>query len=145
MIRRMLINAQRAEEVRVAIVADRALEAFQVEVAEAGLRRGNIYRATVVNLQPSLNAAFVDYGAEKHAFLKADDVVAAAYHRQPEKGRFPAIDKVLERGRSILVQVIKDASGDKGAAVTTNLSIAGRYLVLMPFDDARGVSRKVED
>jgi ribonuclease E len=143
--RRMLINAQRTEEVRVAIVEDSTLEAFQVEVAEAGLQRGNIYRGVVASIQPSLNAAFVDFGVEKHAFLKADDIVPAAYHRHPEKGRHPYVDKVLERGKAILVQVTKDAMGGKGAAVTTNLSIAGRYLVLMPFDDTRGVSRKVED
>jgi ribonuclease E len=141
----MLINAQREAEVRVAVVSDSALEAFQVQTADIGLNRGNIYRGIVVNIQPSLNAAFVDYGGERHAFLKSDDIVPAAYHRQPEKGHHPPVEKMLERGRTILVQITKDASGEKGAAATTNISLAGRYLVLMPFDEARGVSRKVED
>ncbi len=145
MTRRMLINAQREAEVRVAVVSDSALEAFQVQTADIGLNRGNIYRGIVVNIQPSLNAAFVDYGGERHAFLKSDDIVPAAYHRQGEKGHRASVDKMLERGRTILVQITKDASGEKGAAATTNLSLAGRYLVLMPFDEARGVSRKVED
>jgi ribonuclease E len=143
--RRMLINAQREAEVRVAVVSDSALEAFQVQTADIGLNRGNIYRGLVVNIQPSLNAAFVDYGGERHAFLKSDDIVPAAYHRAGEKGSRAHVEKVLERGRTILVQITKDASGEKGAAATTNLSLAGRYLVLMPFDEARGVSRKVED
>jgi ribonuclease E len=143
--RRMLINAQREAEVRVAVVSDAALEAFQVQTADIGLNRGNIYRGVVVNIQPSLNAAFVEYGGERHAFIKSDDIVPAAYHRQSDKGQRAHVEKVLERGRSILIQITKDASGEKGAAATTNLSLAGRYLVLMPFDEARGVSRKVED
>jgi ribonuclease E len=141
----MLINAPREAEVRVAVIEGSALEAFQVQTADAGLNRGNIYRGVVANVNPSLNAAFVEYGAERHAFLKSDDIVPAAYHRKGEKGHHAHVEKVLERGRPILIQITKDASGEKGAAATTNISLAGRYLVLMPFDDARGVSRKVED
>ena len=143
--RRMLINAQREAEVRVAVIDGTVLEAFQVQSADAGLNRGNIYRGMVANVNHSLDAAFVEYGAERHAFLKSDDIVPAAYHRKGEKGHHAHVEKVLERGRPILVQITKDASGEKGAAATTNISLAGRYLVLMPFDDARGVSRKVED
>jgi ribonuclease E len=141
----MLINAQREAEVRVAVIHGNALEAFQVQSADVGLNRGNIYRGVVANVNHSLNAAFIEYGAERHAFLKSDDIVEAAYHRKPEKGHRGHVEKVLERGRPILIQITKDASGEKGAAATTNLSLAGRYLVLMPFDAARGVSRKVED
>ena len=141
----MLINAPREAEVRVAVIEGTALEAFEVQTADAGLHRGNIYRGVVANVNHSLDAAFVEYGAERHAFLKSDDIVAAAYHRKGEKGHHAHVEKVLERGRPILVQITKDASGEKGAAATTNISLAGRYLVLMPFDDARGVSRKVED
>jgi ribonuclease E len=141
----MLINAQREAEVRVAVIHGNALEAFEVQSADVGLNRGNIYRGVVANVNHSLNAAFIEYGAERHAFLKSDDIVEAAYHRNAEKGHRAHVEKVLERGRPILVQITKDASGEKGAAATTNLSLAGRYLVLMPFDDARGVSRKVED
>lgn len=142
---RMLINAQRPEELRVAIVVDRRLELFQTALAEGGLFRGNIYRGTVVNLQSALNAAFVDLGIEKHGFLAFHDIVPQAFHRKPGGGRPHRLEEVLERGRPILVQVTKDPGGQKGSALTTNVSIAGRYLVLTPFDDMRGVSRKVED
>ncbi len=147
MTRRMLINAQRAEELRLAIVSGDTLDEYQVAVAEAGLLRGNVYRAVVVSLQPSLNAAFVDFGAPKHGFLACHDVVPQAYHHTPPAGTkgAPRIDQVLERGKPVLVQVTKDPSGEKGAALTTNVSLAGRYLVLMPFDEVRGISRKVED
>ncbi len=146
MTRRMLINAQRSEELRIAIITADTLDDYQVAVAESGLVRGNIYRAVVASVQPSLDAAFVDYGGEKHALLPRHDLVPQAYHKQPPQGsRHARIDKVLDKGKPLLVQVVKDPSGSKGAAVTTNVSLAGRYVVLMPFDDVRGVSRKVED
>jgi ribonuclease E len=143
--RRLLINARHPEELRVAIAEDSTLEAFQIEVAERGLTRGNIYLGTIVSIQPSLNAAFIDYGVERHGFLAIQDVVAEAYYHEPGDRRRPRIDEVLERGQPIVVQAQKEPEGQKGAAVTTNLSLAGRYLVLTPFDDTRGVSRKVED
>lgn len=141
----MLINAQRPEELRIAIVADSHLENYQVEVAEAGLTRGNIYRGVIANIQPALNAAFIDYGADRHGFLAIQDVVPEAYYHSPRGGGKPRIEEVLEKGRPIVIQVTREAEGGKGAAITTNLSLAGRYLVLTPFDDTRGVSRKVED
>ncbi|HEV7515009.1 MAG TPA: ribonuclease E/G, partial [Thermoanaerobaculia bacterium] len=144
MTRRMLINAQRPEELRVAIVNGTVLESFQVDVAESGLTRGNIYRGMIASIQPSLNAAFIDYGTERHGFLSIQDVVPQAYYREPAGGH-ARIEEVLDRGKPIVVQVSKDAVGTKGAVLTTNLSLAGRYLVLTPFDDTRGVSRKVED
>jgi len=140
----MLINAQRPEELRVAIVQGNVLENYKVDVAEAGLTRGNIYRGVIANIQPSLNAAFIDYGAERHGFLAIQDVVPEAFYRRP-KNPHPRIEEVLEKGKPIVVQVTKDPMGQKGAALTTSLSLAGRYLVLTPFDDTRGVSRKVED
>jgi len=145
MSRKMLINAQRRQELRVAILSDGVLDAYQVAVADAGLSRGNIYRGVVAGLQPSLDAAFVDFGAAKDAFLSFGDVVPEAYHHKPPEGKRPRIDAVLDRGKPVVVQVTKEATGSKGAAVTTNLSLAGRYLVLMPYDDVRGISRKVED
>ncbi len=140
----MLINAQRPEELRVAIVQGNVLENYKVDVAEAGLTRGNIYRGVIASIQPSLNAAFIDYGAERHGFLAIQDVVPDAYYRRPSSGH-PRIDEVLEKNKPIVVQVEKDPIGTKGAALTTSLSLAGRYLVLTPFEDTRGVSRKVED
>ena len=142
----MLINAHHSEEVRFAIVQDGRLEKYEVAVAAGDLSRGNIYRGTVASIQPSLDAAFIEYGVERHGLLAVDDVVPAAYHRKPPDGeRRPRIDRVLERNRPVLVQVTKDAMGRKGSALTTNLSIAGRYLVLMPYDDVRGISRKLDD
>jgi len=146
MTRRMLINAHRSEELRLAITTGSTLDEYQVAVAAAGLTRGNIYRGIVASVNPSLDAAFLDIGVQRHALLRCGDVVPQAYQRQPGDGaRHPRIDRILERGRPILVQVTKDPSGEKGAAVTTKISLAGRYLVLMPYDDVRGISRKVED
>jgi len=142
----MLINAQRPEEVRIAVVSDNTLDQYEVAATESGLCRGNIYRGVVANVQPSLDAAFVNFGAEKDGLLRADDVVPSAYHKKIDGGgKHPRVDRILQRGQSILVQVVRDGVGHKGALVTTNISIAGRYLVLMPFDDVRGVSRKAED
>jgi len=141
----MLINARVPEELRIAIVDGDVLENYQVAVADRDLTRGNIYRGIIASIQPSLNAAFIDYGAERHGFLTVQDVVPAAYYREPEKSGRPRIDEVLEKGKPIVVQVTREPEGNKGAALTTNLSLAGRYLVLTPFDDKQGVSRKVED
>jgi ribonuclease E len=142
----MLINAQRPEEVRVAIVTDGVLDAYEVAASESGLIRGNIYRGSVANVNPGLDAAFVDFGEPKDGMLRADDIVPAAYHRQPPEGeRRPRVEKVLERNKPVLVQVVRDGIGSKGALLTTNISLAGRYLVLMPYDEVRGVSRRTDD
>lgn len=144
---KMLINATRSQMLRVAIVEGTILQEYQVEIAEGGLTRGNIYRGVVANVQPSLNAAFIDIGEERHAFLPVADVLPSAYHRQPPAAdsKRPRIDQVIEKGKPILVQVTKDGVGQKGAALTTNIALAGRYLVLTPFDEVRGISRKAED
>ncbi len=141
----MLINAQSREEIRIAVLDDATLENYQVEVADSGLTRGNIYRGILANLQSALDAAFVDYGTPKNGFLTLQDVVPEARYREPKGSGRPRIDEVLEKGRPIVVQVERDPEGQKGAILTTNLSFAGRYLVLTPFDSTRGVSRKVED
>jgi len=142
----MLINAQRAEELRLAIVSDGVLDEYEISAAESGLCRGNIYRGIVANVQPSLNAAFIEIGTQKHGLLRSEDVVPSAFHHKPaESGRRHRVEQVLERGRPILVQVTRDAMGRKGPTLTSNLSIAGRYLVFTPLDDVRGVSRKLED
>jgi ribonuclease E len=141
----MLINAQSREELRIAVLSDSTLENYQVEVAEGGLSRGNIYRGVIANLQSALNAAFVEYGTGKNGFLAIQDVVAEARYKEPQPGKRAQIDDLLVKGKPIVVQVVREPEGQKGAALTTNLSLAGRYLVLTPFDDTRGVSRKVED
>jgi ribonuclease E len=141
----MLINAHNPEELRIAVMDGSILENYQVQVRERGLTRGNIYRGVIANVQPSLNAAFIDYGMEKHGFLAIQDVVSEAYYHEPRGGGRPRIDQVLDKGRPIVVQVVKEPEGKKGAALTTALSLPGRYLVLTPFDQTRGISRKVED
>jgi len=142
----MLINAQRADEVRIAIVNGNTLDTYEVAATDSGLCRGNIYRGTVATIQPSLDAAFVNFGVERDGLLRADDVVTDAYHHTPKtESKHPKVERILERKKEILVQVVRDAVGHKGALVTSNLSIAGRYLVLMPLDDVRGVSRKLDD
>jgi len=142
----MLINAQRADEVRIAIVDGTTLDSYEVAATDSALSRGNIYRGTVAKLQQSLDAAFVDFGADRDGLLRAADVVPEAYHKKLKgDSKHPRIDQTLERNKEILVQVVRDGVGHKGALVDSNLSIAGRYLVLMPLDDVRGVSRKLED
>ena len=141
----MLINARSAEELRIAVVSDAGLENYQVEVGEGGLTRGNIYRGVISNLQPALNAAFVDYGTGKNGFLAIQDVVPEARYAEPSHGGRPEIQEILQQGKPIVIQVTREPENAKGAAITTNLSLAGRYLVFTPFDDTRGVSRKVED
>lgn len=144
MTRRMLINARSSTELRIAIANDSVLEDLKVDIAERGLTRGNIYYGKIANIEPSLNAAFIDYGAPKHGFLAIQDVVPDAYYQAAPKSKRPKIEEVLVRGRPIVVQVTREPEGNKGAALTTNLSLAGRYLVLSPFDKTCGVSRKVD-
>ena len=144
MTRRMLINARSSSELRIAIANDSLLEDLKVDIAERGLTRGNIYYGKIANIEPSLNAAFIDYGAPKHGFLAIQDVVPDAYYQAAPKSQRPKIEDVLVRGRPVVVQITREPEGNKGAALTTNLSLAGRYLVLSPFDKTSGVSRKVD-
>ncbi|MCL2326097.1 MAG: Rne/Rng family ribonuclease [Proteobacteria bacterium] len=144
MTRKILINGRREEELRVAIVENQTLEDFEIETKRSGLLRNNIYRGVVSNIAPSLNAAFVDFGESKNGFLAFNDVVESAYHK-PVKGEPQRISEILVPGQPLIVQVIKDATGQKGAQVTTNISLAGRYLVLRPKDAKSGVSRKVDE
>ncbi|RLE23109.1 MAG: ribonuclease E, partial [Acidobacteria bacterium] len=145
MARKMLINATRPEEVRVAIVHDTTMEAYEVAASESGLIKGNIYRGIVVSVRPALEAAFVDIGTGKDALVRADDIVPEAMHRKHSGSGRPRIEQILEKGKTLTVQVTRDPIAHKGAQATTNISLAGRYLVAMPFDDVRGVSRRTED
>ena len=143
MARKILINGRREEELRVAIVENQTLEDFEIETKRSGLLRNNIYRGVVVNIAPSLNAAFVDFGESRNGFLAFNDVVESAYAKPVKDAH--KISDILVPGQTLIVQVIKDAGGLKGAQVTTNISLAGRYLVLRPKDAKSGVSRKVDD
>jgi ribonuclease E len=145
MIKKMLINASDHEELRVAIVEDGKLEGFYVETASREQTRGNIYKGVIANIEPSLQAAFIDYGGVRHGFLQIGDVRPDLYlnERKQERG-LPPIKEVLRRGQEFLVQVVKEETGGKGASLTTYLSLPGQVLVLAVGRDAWGVSRKIE-
>ena len=146
MSRKMLINATGVEELRVAVVEEGRLEAFYVETAAQAQTRGNIYKGVVANVEPSLQAAFIDYGRPKHGFLQIADLRNDLWgdHQAPAKG-LPPLQEVLKKGRQLLVQVVKEETGNKGAALTTHLSIPGQYLVLTPGHSHVGVSRQIAD
>ena len=147
MSKKMLVNATHHEENRVAIVEDGILTELDIEVAGFGPTKGNIYRAVVVRVESGLQAAFVDYGAERLGFLQIDEINYSAVkpgYQPAEDGRRPRITDLLQRGQEILVQITKEERGTKGAALTTYLSLAGRYMVIMPGSQTRGVSRKAE-
>ncbi len=142
--KRMLFNATQAEELRVAIVDGQKLIDLDIESATKEQRKSNIYKAVITRLEPSLEAAFVDYGAERHGFLPFKEI-AKSYLAQNGEGGRPRVQDALSVGQELIVQVEKDERGNKGAALTTFISLAGRYLVLMPNNPrGGGVSRRVE-
>ncbi len=137
--KRMLFNATQAEELRVAIVDGQKLVDLDIESASKEQRKGNIYKGVITRVEPSLEAAFVDYGCERHGFLPFKEISRACLHGG---GRVP---ENLKEGQELLVQVEKDERGNKGAALTTYVSLAGRYVVLMPTNPrGGGVSRRIE-
>lgn len=142
--KRMLFNATQAEELRVAIVDGQKLIDLDIESAAKEQRKSNIYKAVITRLEPSLEAAFVDYGAERHGFLPFKEV-SRAYFKEGVDASKARIQDALSVGQELIVQVEKDERGNKGAALTTYISLAGRYLVLMPNNPrGGGVSRRVE-
>lgn len=173
--REMLINAAQSEEIRIAIVEDGRLEELYIERASQDNYAGNIYKGKIVNLEPAIQAAFVDFGVGRNGFLHISDVEPQYYRqagidpeelaeqeeearrnqpwnrrRGPDFGGFrprikPPIQDVFQRGDEVLVQVIKEGIGNKGPTLSTYISIPGRYVVLMPALGRVGVSRKIED
>ncbi len=147
--KKMLINVADEEESRVAIVEDGILEEFTIETSSKEQIKGNIYNGVVVKVEPSLQAAFVEYGGRRHGFLPMGEIQPRWYTvetRGEERDRRPRIQDVIRRGHKILVQVVKEEVGTKGASLSTYVSLPGRYLVLMPGSDtAGGISRKIED
>src|SRR5665647_1432885 len=141
--KRMLFNATQPEELRVAIVDCRKLIDLDIETAGKEQRKSNIYKAVITRLEPSLEACFVEYGGNRHGFLPFKEVAPQFY--QPGSGNRPSIKEALREGQELLVQVEKDERGNKGAALTTYISLAGRYIVLMPNNPSGGgVSRRIE-
>lgn len=141
--KRMLFNATQAEELRVAIVDGQNLLDLDIETLGKEQRKGNIYKGIITRIEPSLEACFVDYGTDRHGFLPFKEV-SRSYFLGYEGGR-ARIQDVLKEGMEVIVQVEKDERGNKGAALTTFISLAGRYLVLMPNNPrGGGVSRRIE-
>ena len=142
--KRMLINATQQEERRLAIVDGQKLLDFETEIEGREQRKGNIYKAVVTRVEPSLEACFVDYGEDRHGFLPFKEI-AKEYFKQGVSVRDAKIQDVISNGQELLVQVEKEERGNKGAALTTFVSLAGRYLVLMPNNPrGGGVSRRIE-
>ena len=143
--KRMLINATQPEELRVALVDGQRLYDLDIESDSREQKKANIYKGTITRVEPSLEAAFVNYGAERHGFLPLKEISREYFAKQPDRGNRPNIRDVLKEGTEVIVQVDKEERGNKGAALTTFISLAGRYLVLMP-NNARagGISRRIE-
>src|SRR3970040_2466442 len=129
--KRMLFNATQAEELRGAIVDGQTLIDLDIETPGKEQRKSNIYKGVITRIEPSLEAAFVEYGEERHGFLPFKEV-ARTYFRSDVDLNRARIQDALREGQEIIVQVEKDERGTKGAALTTFISLAGRYLVLMP-------------
>ncbi|MCJ7543931.1 MAG: Rne/Rng family ribonuclease [Phycisphaerae bacterium] len=153
--KRMLINTVEGVECRIAIISDGRLEELYIERASSASRVGNIYKGRVTNVEPAIQAAFVDFGMTKNGFLHVSDLHPQYFPRgkagtEPVGRKYrhrdrPPIQECLHRGQEVLVQMTKEGIGTKGPTLTTYLSIPGRYLVMMPGMSRLGVSRKIED
>ncbi|MDR2574438.1 MAG: Rne/Rng family ribonuclease [Desulfovibrio sp.] len=146
--RRMFVSILPGEQVEVALAEDGVVQEYYLDMLHQRKIKGNIYKGVVQNVDTNLQAAFVNFGSGKNGFLQIDEIHPEYWqvHHEPAKGRkFPPIQKVLKVGQDVLVQVVKEPTGGKGAFLTTWLSLAGRFLVLTPGQEQTGVSRKVED
>lgn len=143
--KRMLINATQQEELRVALVDGQRLYDLDIESPGHEQKKANIYKGKITRIEPSLEAAFVDYGAERHGFLPVKEIAREYFPANYHASGRPNIKDVLREGQEVIVQVDKEERGNKGAALTTFISLAGSYLVLMPNNPrAGGISRRIE-
>ena len=145
--KRMLINAKQSEELRVALVDGQNLVDVDIETPSRAQKKSNIYKGRVIRIEPSLDAAFVDYGADRHGFLPFKEIAREYLRTATEDGddRRQAVQEAVSPGQEVIVQIEKEERGNKGAALTTFISLAGRYLVLMANNPgAGGISRRVE-
>ena len=143
--KRMLFNATQSEELRVALVDGQRLYDLDIETAIRETKKSNIYKAKITRVEPSLEAAFVDYGAERHGFLPLKEISRIYFKEGADTSGRVNIKEVVREGQEIVIQVAKEERGNKGAALTTFISLAGRYSVLMPNNPrAGGVSRRIE-
>jgi ribonuclease E len=141
--KKILINAVDPEECRIASIIDSKLDEFQIESTAREITQGNIYKAIIVRIEPSLQAAFVDYGAERHGFLQLHEIHSDYF--QDDLAADRNIKHKIKKGQELLVQVVKDPVMKKGAMLTTFISLPGRHVVLMPGSENRGISRKIEE
>ncbi len=142
--KRMLINATQEEELRMAMVDGQRLYDLNIELPSAERKKANIYKGTITRIEPSLEAAFINYGAERHGFLPLKEISPEYFVSEIEKGSKPNIKEVLNEGQNIVVQIDKEERGNKGAALTTYVSLAGRFIVLKPNKSrSGGVSRRI--
>lgn len=143
--KRMLINATQQEELRIALVDGQYLYDLDIETPSREQKKSNIYKGRITRVEPSLEAAFIDYGSDRHGFLPLKEVAPSLFNNPPEPGKRVDIRDALKEGQELMVQVAKEERGNKGAALTTFISLAGRYLVLMPNNPrAGGISRRIE-
>ncbi len=144
--KRMLVNATHPEELRVALIDHQQLYDLDIERRVREQKKGNIYKGRVIRIEPSLEAAFVNFGSERHGFLPLKEISREYFSKDPKEipGRL-SIKEVLKEGQEMIIQVVKEERGNKGAALTTFISLAGRYLVLMPNNPrAGGISRRID-
>ncbi len=142
--KRMLFNATQTEEIRVAIINNSSIEDLDYERSAREQRKSNIYKGTITRVEPSLEAAFVNYGVDRHGFLPFKEIAKEFYSKKSRKKNLSIAD-VINEGQEVIVQVSKEERGNKGAALTTFLSLAGRYIVLMPnSSESGGISRRIE-
>jgi ribonuclease E len=145
---KLLINAEEPEECRIALIEDGRVESFHVTTVVHEQTKGNIYKGRVTAIEPNLQAAFVDIGTGKNGFLPFSEIHPEYYTCEKSGQKHWKdlnIQDVIKKGQEILVQIVKEAAGTKGASMTTYLSLPGRFLVLMPGSDSHGISRKIED
>ena len=142
--KRMLINATQEEELRMAMVDGQRLFDLNIEGPASERKKANIYKGKITRIEPSLEAAFIDYGADRHGFLPLKEISSEYFVREVQSGSKPNIKEVLKEGQDIVVQIDKEERGNKGAALTTYVSLAGRFIVLKPNKDrSGGVSRRI--
>lgn len=141
--KRMLINATQEEELRVAMVDGQRIFDLNIELPSGERKKANIYKGKITRIEPSLEAAFVDYGAERHGFLPLKEISSEYFIKDADSSK-PNIRDVLKEGQDIVVQIDKEERGNKGAALTTFVSLAGRFIVLKPNKThSGGVSRRI--
>ncbi len=146
--RKMFLSVLPGEQIELVLALDGVIQEYYVEMLGQIKTKGNIYKGKIHNIDQALQAAFINYGTGKNGFLQVDEVHPEYYQAEvkPGKGhKYPPLQKVLKPGQELLVQVVKEPTGNKGAFLTTYLSLPGRYFVLTPGREQLGISRKIED